>query len=192
MNYIRLAEASDVNDILKIYSPYVEKTAYSFETETPSTEIFRSRVEKISSYYPYLVFLRNNEIIGYSYGNEYRERKAYRFMTEATVYIKEGHSGKGIGRLLYERVFEILRLQGFLKVYAGIGLPNENSLIFHKKMGFTEAGYYKNAGFKLGEWHDIIYLEKELVSDYNKTIPAEPLGINELCRAEIEKILIID
>lgn len=189
MDYIKLAETSDSDAILAVYSPYIEKTAYSFETEPPSKETFRARVKKISSRFPYLVYVRDNEIIGYAYGNEFRERKAYRFMVELTVYIKEDCSGAGIGKLLYERLLIILRKLGYLKVYAGIGLPNENSIKFHKNMGFTETGFYSNSGFKLGEWHSIIYLEKELAMDYYKKIPSEPIGIKDLSKNEINEIL---
>ena len=113
---IRSAVPEDSGDILKIYAPYVEKTAISFEYDVPSHEEFRSRVEGILAEYPYLLAVEDGEIVGYAYASHFKPRKAYDHVAEVSIYIAENHKGKGIGRALYEELEKQPEITGLKKI----------------------------------------------------------------------------
>ena len=175
---IRLAKEADADALLGIYGPYIRDTHISFEYEVPTNEAFKERVISTSSVFPWLVCLSDDKIVGYAYAGKHRDRTAYQWSCDATVYLSPSVLGKGLGRILYETLFEILRLQGYYNVFAGIGLPNDTSVAFHKKLGFEEIGIYKNVGFKNNKWHDTIWLQLSL-STYNDQ-PLLPKKITEI------------
>ena len=88
----------DAGRLLEIYAPYVEKTAISFEYEVPSVEEFCTRIHDISEKYPYLKAVMEGKIVGYAYANTFKERKAYDWSVETTVYVDEQHKKMGIGK----------------------------------------------------------------------------------------------
>ena len=88
----RLAKKSDAKRLLEIYKPYVEKTAITFEYEVPTIAEFEKRIEKIGSRYPYIVAIENDKIIGYAYAGAYRERAAYDWVVELSIYLDENES----------------------------------------------------------------------------------------------------
>ena len=106
--------------------------------------------------------LHNNKIIGYAYASKHRYRTAYQWSPESTVYLSPEVHRKGIGRILYETLFSLLKVQGYFNVYAGVGLPNEKSVGFHKALGFEEIGIFKKVGYKLGNWHDTHWFQLHL------------------------------
>ena len=163
---IREATVKDSPNILEIYTPYIINTAASFETEVPSVSAFALRVESISQTYPYLVCELDREMVGYAYASMHRARSAYRFDVDVSVYVKAGAQGNGVGTALYAQLFSLLSLQNYYTAYAGITLPNERSCHLHKKFGFSEIGIHHNTGYKLGKWHDVLWLEKAL-RDYS-------------------------
>ena len=114
---IRNATKDDLQDILNIYGYYTEKTAISFEYETPSMEDFTRRFENISSKFPYLVAVSENKIVGYAYGNTLIARAAYDFCAELTIYLDPNMRKCGIGRMLYESLEEKLKEQGIKNLY---------------------------------------------------------------------------
>lgn len=186
-NIIRFVREEDCRQILNIYSYYIENTAVSFETEVPNCEKFEERIKNISSLYPYLVYEKDNKIIGYAYASRYAEREAYRYSVTLSVYVLEKYHGKGIAKQLYDVLFNILLEQGFYNVYACITLPNEKSINFHKKFGFREVGVYNNVGYKLNKWHDVIYMEKMLKT--HNDVPMDLKSIKELPEEVILNIL---
>lgn len=164
---IESADITDAEALLEIYAPYVEDTAISFEYEVPSVEEFRKRIREISVKYPYLKAVEDGKIVGYAYANCFKERKAYDWSVETTIYIRENCRKMGIGRALYERLESELRHMGILNMNACIACPavksrylNDDSCRFHTKMGFTEVGRFHNSGYKFGEWFDMIWMEK--------------------------------
>lgn len=163
-NYkIRIASLQDAREIYQIYEPYILNTPITFETEPIPLEAFQERMNKVLNKFPWLVCERDGRIIGYAYASLYRERAAFAWDCECSVYIKEGEHHKGIATLLYNKLFDILKDQGYYRVYSLITYPNEGSVGLHKKFGFTEIALLKNTGYKLGAWRDMIVLEKELV-----------------------------
>jgi L-amino acid N-acyltransferase YncA len=101
-------------------------------------------------------------VIGYAYVSKHRDREAYQWCVESSVYVLEDYHQKGIAKELYSHLFEILRNRGYINVYAGITLPNPKSYSFHTRMGFEPVGVYKNIGYKLGQWHDVAWLVKTI------------------------------
>lgn len=159
---LRLIEERDLKATRNIYSKYVETTAISFEYDPPDMEEWKNRVKTISADYPWLIAEVAGEVVGYAYGSKHRTRAAYSWSVESTVYISESFHRRGVARALYQLLFDILRLQGFMGVYAGITLPNLQSVRFHEAMGFNEVGRFKNVGYKFNQWYDTYWLQLHL------------------------------
>lgn len=166
---IRNATVDDCNDLLKIYSYYVENTAISFEYDVPSTEEFSSRIQNISKKFPYLVAIIDGKIVGYTYANTFKSRRAYDYSVETTIYIDKEYKGKGIGKVLYTELENQLRQKGFRNMYACIAYTEKDneyltngSKCFHQKMGFSLVGTFHKTGFKFNQWFDMIWMEKLL------------------------------
>jgi phosphinothricin acetyltransferase len=159
---IRPANLSDAEAILSIYAPYITGTCVSFETEVPQLDAFRERMRGIMEEYPCYVCEYNGKVVGYAYASKYAERRAYRFSADLSVYIAPEHHGKGVGRMLYEKLMSELFRRGFYTVYACVTAENEGSVSFHKALGFHEVGRFHNIGYKHGRWHDVVWLEKPL------------------------------
>lgn len=163
MLVIRQATIIDAEAILDIYKPFIENTAITFEYTVPSIEEFRMRIKPILEHYPYLVCEFNNEVIGYAYAHKFRERAAYDWDIETSVYVNESFHQMGVATKLYTQLLEECTLQGFHNAFAGITLPNIKSENFHAKLGFTSIGVFKNAGFKQGAWHSVLFMERNLI-----------------------------
>ena len=174
---IRPATPADAESLLKIYSPYITDTSISFETDVPTIEGFASRIESIVERYPYLVCEFEKTIIGFAYASRHRERAAYRFGADVSVYVSPEHHRRGIGNALYERLFVMLKDQGVYTVYAGIALPNEASIELHKSFGFREIGTYHNVGYKRSKWIDVSWFEKPLREYDNPERPNSDITI---------------
>jgi len=155
MKCIRLASAADAPGILAIYAPYIENTSYTFETDVPSGNAFAERIETYLQNWPWLVCEVNGRIAGYAYASRYRERVAYQWSVECSVYVHDDYLRSGVARALYESLIEILKRQGFRNVYAVINLPNDRSVAFHEKCGFRYFATYEQVGYKLGKWKNV-------------------------------------
>ncbi|WP_343006219.1 N-acetyltransferase family protein, partial [Intestinibacter bartlettii] len=153
----RLADVSDTKEILDIYAPYITDTAITFEYDIPSIEEFRGRIEHISLEYPYVVCTYKDEIIGYAYAHRYGERAAFQWDVELSIYLDMNYKSLGIGKILYNKVIEILKLQNVQNIYACITSANDKSIKFHEKMGFEFIGIFKDTGYKFDKWYDITW-----------------------------------
>jgi L-amino acid N-acyltransferase YncA len=152
---IRVAELDDAGQVLEIYAPFCAATPVSFETEVPSVEEMRGRITKTLEFFPWLIAEDAGRVVGYACASRHRERAAYRWSADVSVYVREGERGKGVGRALYHPLFAILRLQGICNVLAGISLPNDASVALHEAMGLRPLGVYESIGYKCGAWHDV-------------------------------------
>jgi len=157
--HIRLIEEDDIESVLGIYRPYIEETAITFETEVPTLEEFKKRVHRILESYPFLVYEQNGEILGYAYANRYRERKAYDYVVESSVYLIKEVQGQGIGKQLYLALIDVLKKQGFQDIMACFTIPNESSVRLHEKLGFQYVGTQEKMGYKLGAWHSVGWMQ---------------------------------
>lgn len=156
---IRRATTADAPSIADIYRPYVTDTAISFE-ETPPDAVEIAR--RMESAHLWLVDQADGVIRGYAYGTPWRSRPAYRFTVETTVYVAADHHGRGVGRGLYEELLAQLGALGFVTAVAGITLPNEQSVEFHRAFGFTDVGTFPKVGFKFDTWYDTGWMSREL------------------------------
>jgi phosphinothricin acetyltransferase len=152
---MRIAAADDAAQILEIYAPFCVATPISFETEAPSLEEIGRRVSSTLEFFPWLIAEESGRVVGYAYGSRHRERAAYRWSADVSVYVREEARGKGVGRALYTSLFAILRLQGIHNILAGITLPNPPSVALHETMGLRPIGLYQQIGYKCGKWHDV-------------------------------------
>ena len=145
--------------ICAIYNHYVKNTTVSFEEQPVSINEMERRVRNVTGKYPWLVWEAEDEILGYTYVNTYKERSAYRYSAELSVYLKNGMEGKGMGSGLLARLFEELRKTEIHALVSGITLPNERSVALHEKFGFTKTAHFREVGFKMGRWRDVGYWE---------------------------------
>lgn len=187
MNRMRLAKPEDSEAILDIYSYYVENTCFSFETETPSREVFAERIKHISDTYPYVVYETDGKIAGYAYAHRYAERAAYCYDVEVSIYVHENYHSKGVAKKLYDALFELLAAQGIYNAYSGITVPNEKSHRFHEKCGFEYIGAFPDAGYKMGKWHDVEWLAKKVQPRRDNPEPIKT--IREIAPDYIESVL---
>lgn len=159
---IRFAKAADVAAMLEIYRPFVENTAFSFEYSTPDEAEFLRRFQTITEQFPWLVWEENGEILGYAYAGKAFERVAYNWTAEISVYLHPNVHRQGVGRKLYEKLENILKMQGYQVVYALITAENEVSIAFHSAMGYRLIGDFPNSGYKFGKWYGVVWMEKRL------------------------------
>jgi phosphinothricin acetyltransferase len=152
---IRIATAFDGPQIHAIYAPAVSDQATSFETEVPTVDEIVRRIDNTLGVYPYIVADRAGEVVSYVYARRWRSRPAYDWDVEITVFVKEGHGGRGVGRAMYTALTRVLAAQGFVNAMAAITVPNEASTKFHESMGFHCAGSFPACGYKLGGWHTV-------------------------------------
>jgi L-amino acid N-acyltransferase YncA len=159
---IRVACPDDAAMIAAIYAPYVTETAISFETVSPDETEMANRQAKTLASFPWLVAVCDGEVVGYAYAGQHRERAAYQWSADVSVYVHKDVQRRGIGRALYTPLFAILRALGYHNVYAGIALPNPASVALHETMGMTPVGVYRHVGYKAGKWHDVGWWEGSL------------------------------
>ena len=167
---IRDATVNDIESLLSVYAPYVENTAVSFEYEVPSIDEFRSRFEKITKKYPYIIAEdTKGNVLGYAYYNEFKAREAYRYSVETTIYLAKEACGRGTGRKLYEVLEKAAKAQNITNMNACIAtcktedeyLTNR-SYYFHEKMGSKLVGTFNNSGYKFDKWYDMVWMEKHI------------------------------
>lgn len=154
---IRDANLSDTAAMLEIYAPYVLNTGISFEEQVPSLDEFSARVEKYIAGWRCLVAERDGRVLGYAYGSAHRERPAYRWSVETSVYVASDAHRNGVGRSLYQLLTPQLAERGFCNAFAGVALPNAASIALHEAVGFRHIGTFPRVGFKLGAWRDVAW-----------------------------------
>lgn len=162
MRTIRIAEPGDARGVAEIYGPVVASSAISFETEVPTEREMAGRIAATLELAPWLVCADGERVEGYAYASRHRERAAYRWCVDVSVYVRDGRRRGGVGRALYTSLLALLRLQGFHAAHAGITLPNVASVRLHESLGFRPVGVYPRVGFKQGAWHDVGWWQLEL------------------------------
>ena len=164
---IRSANPEDAKELLKIYAYYVTDTAISFETEVPSEEEFKLRIEEVLKSYPFIVACKDDEILGYAYLHSFVGRKAYELSAETTIYLNPYKKKMGIGKKLYSVLEDVAKAQNITNLYSCIGYVdkedeylNNNSVQFHEHIGFRMVGKFENCGHKFGRWYHMVWMEK--------------------------------
>lgn len=163
---IRDVLSEDAERIQEIYSPYVAYTTISFEITVPNKLEMKRRIEKaLSNEFPYIV--AENEtgtVVGYAYADKFGEREAYRYSFIVSIYLDMEVRSRGIGQKLYDELEKRMKKMGIVQVLSAITGKNKKSLRFHEKNGFIKIGHFPNVGYKMGEWHDIIWMNKTINS----------------------------
>lgn len=164
---IRDAVLTDVERIREIYDYYVRHTAISFEYETPTREEMRERMRRTMARFPYLAAERDGVVQGYAYAGPFKERAAYDWCCELSIYLAQDARKCGMGRRLYAAMEERLRDMGVLNLYACITCPDRedeyvtrNSMEFHSHLGFRQVAEFRSCGYKFGRWYNMIWMEK--------------------------------
>jgi L-amino acid N-acyltransferase YncA len=175
---IRLATEMDVAQLLTIYAPFVSNTVITFEYEVPTALAFSSRVTNTLRRYPWLVCEIDGRIVGYAYAHQHQERAAYDWSVDVSIYIHPDYHRRNVASALYQCLLQILRLQGFYNAFAGITASNTPSIAFHESMGFKQIGCFHHVGYKLGQWHDVLWFEYMLAEPIHR--PEQPRGIHDI------------
>ena len=159
---LRRALPADGPACARIYAYYVENTPITFEYTAPDGAEFARRIRHKSETYPFVAAEEDGRVVGYAYASEFRDRAAYAWSAELSVYVDPACRGRGIGERLYRALLEFLTVQGFAWACGCITDPNEASFALHEKLGFTLAGKMRRVGFKSGQRLDIVFYEKQL------------------------------
>jgi phosphinothricin acetyltransferase len=189
---LRAARPDDAEAVRDIYAPFVRESPATFRTEVPSIAAVEGDIREKREHdeYPWYVAVAETSaeagdvagdpssgtVVGYAYGSQLRERPAYRWAVETSIYVDPATHGAGVGTALYDRLLATLREQGYCSAYAALGMPNPESERFHERHGFERVGTFPAAGFKLGEWHDVVWYHRRLREPDGD--PAEPRPVS--------------
>ena len=187
--HIRVASEDDAESLLAIYTPYVVKTAITFEYEVPTLEEFRGRIRHTLQKYPYLVAEQNGKILGYAYVSPFKARAAYDWAVETSIYVDENLRHSGVGGRLNHALETVCGSMGILE--ACVGVPEvedehltRNSVEYHAHIGYRLVGEFYKCGYKFGRWYNMVWMEK-LIGEHKAETPApvwfpELSGVQEL------------
>lgn len=173
---IRIARLEDAAAIHAIYAPAVTGSAITFENELPGTQVMRERIRTRLEHYPWLVWDEHGQVLAYAYATRFRERAAYDWIAETSIYVHADARRRGIARRLYSALLDTMRLQGINRAVGVITLPGEVSVALHESMGFGNAGVWNKAGYKLRQWWDVGVWQKELQAPLNPPQPVRPFS----------------
>lgn len=173
---VRDATEDDAAACAAIYAPYVTDTSITFEYEPPSPAEMARRIAAAQRAHAWLVLEDSptgdkGRVVGYAYAGPYKERAAYRWSCEVSVYLEMGRRRSGSGRLLYEALFARLATRGFRILVAVMTVPNPASEGLHHALGFEFVGTIRRVGWKRGQWHDVAFAQRSIGPDGGR--PAE-------------------
>lgn len=181
---IRAVRLSDAEQLLKIYKPYIENTAITFEYDVPSVNEFAERINNIIQNYPYFVAEYDKRVVGYAYANVFKDRKAYDWSVETSIYIDQNEHRKGIGKALYSKLERALVLQGITNVNACIAYTKQedehlhnDSVKFHESLGYKSIGIFHKCAYKFNKWYDMVWMEKFIAPHKDMPNPIVPYPI---------------
>jgi phosphinothricin acetyltransferase len=166
----------DAAACLAIYAPFVTGSPVSFESVAPSVSEFAERIAHYSRTHPFIAAEDDGTVAGFAYACPHRERAAYRWTAETSVYVDADYRGRGVGAALYEQLLSLLRSQGIRLALGGVTLPNDASIALHRRCGFVQIGVYPSVGWKAGAWRDVAWLACDLnpKADHEPGPPPEP------------------
>lgn len=153
----------DADAIAAIYSHYVSHSIVTFELDPVGAAEMRLRIGQLQTQgMPWLIAEDETGLLGYAYAGRWRARPAYRNSVESSVYVADAALGRGIGRLLYVHLVELLESAGLHSVIAGVSLSNPASVALHEALGFEQVAHFRQVGFKFGRWIDVGYWQRLL------------------------------
>ncbi len=162
--HVRAAEVGDLAAITAIYGHAVLHGTGTFELDPPDeTEMAARHARVTAGGYPYLVAARGPRILGFAYAYAYRDRPAYRFTVEDSVYVGAEARGQGVGKVLMADLIARTTSAGFRQMIAVIGdSANIGSIRLHGAMGFRHAGMLASSGWKSDRWLDVVLMQRPL------------------------------
>jgi phosphinothricin acetyltransferase len=134
----------------------------------------RERIHTRLQLYPWLVWEESGDVLAYAYAGRFRERAAYDWIAETSIYVHADVHRQGIARQLYEVLLNVMRLQGIHQAVGVISLPGTASVALHETMGFRAAGVWRQCGYKLGQWWDVGVWQKTLLPAASPPRPPTP------------------
>lgn len=165
---IRTVHLEDAKKLLEIYSYYVENTTITFEYAVPTILEFKNRIQEITKKFPYIVLEVDGILSGYAYANTFKDRSAYDWTVESSIYIYNNLKGKGYGKILHNELVNRLKRQGIVTIEACITYPNIDSIKFHEKEGYKKVAHFNKVGYKFNKWHDVLWYEKVINEHFVK------------------------
>ena len=156
---VRTVKLEDATEISEIYNYYILNSVVTFEETPVSVGEMKDRIQSTNSKLPWIVYEKDQQVLGYAYASEWKSRGAYKHSVESTVYLRQGEENKGVGTSLYTELIEQLINMGFHAVIGGIALPNDASIALHEKFGYEKVAHFKEVGFKFEKWVDVGYWE---------------------------------
>jgi L-amino acid N-acyltransferase YncA len=169
---VRSARAADAETIARIYAHHVQHGTASFDAIARTSLQTEEKIGDIlTKGWPFIVAERAETIIGYAYVTAFRDRPAYSFSCENSIYVDPAFVGQGVGVHLMRALMEQASNCGFRQMIAVIGGGEPASVALHSKMGFTHAGRMRNVGRKFGRWLDTVYMQAEL-GEGDRSAPA--------------------
>ena len=181
---IRPATIADAPAMRAIYAPYVRETAITFEYDVPSLQEFEGRIRGVQARYPWLAAEINGQVVGYAYASPFKDRRAYDWAVETSIYVKRQLRGRGIGRRLHDALEDMLQRQGILNMCACIAVPCDgedatldlSSVRFHERLGYRMVGRFHKCGCKFGRWYDMAWMEKHIGLHTENPADIRPAG----------------
>ncbi len=162
-NGVRPASARDAAACLAIYRPFVQNTAISWEIDVPTAAEMAARIGGLRATHEWLVLERVDRIVGFAYGQPLKRLATFQWAAETGIYVDVDHHRAGGGRELYTQLLRRLTERGYRQAFAGITQPNEASNGFHRSFGFQDAGLYRRAAWKHDSWHDVAWMQLDLL-----------------------------
>ena len=170
---VRSAAPGDADAITAIYAHHVRHGTATYDTEPPSAKAMREKIAQVlAKGWPFLVAEGAGEVVGYAYATQFRDRRAYAYACENSIYVRADRTGCGIGRRLLADLVEQSRNRGFRQMVAVIGGGEPASVALHASLGFREVGRLAAVGWKHGRWLDSVYMQLAL-GDGAATIPRD-------------------
>jgi L-amino acid N-acyltransferase YncA len=168
---VRPASSADAAACVAVYRPYVENTAISWEIEVPAVSEMAARIAAARENHEWLVLERAAQVIGFAYAHRLNHLETYRWSAEIGIYVDLERRRAGGGRLLYTQLLRRLTERGYRQAFAGITQPNEASNDFHRSFGFREVGLYRRVEWKHDSWHDVAWMQLDLLGDAEQNEP---------------------
>lgn len=172
---VRPASAQDGAACLAIYRPYVQDTAISWEIDVPTVDEMAARIDGLRATHEWLVLERDDQIIGFAYGQPLKRLATFQWSAETGIYVDLDHRRAGGGHQLYTQLLRRLTERGYRQAFAGITQPNEASNGFHQSFGFQDAGLYRRVAWKHESWHDVAWMQLDLLDTSGPDGPPGPI-----------------
>jgi phosphinothricin acetyltransferase len=172
---LRDATAADLPAITAIYAHHVLHGTGTFEEDPPDQAEMAARMAKVKAAGCAWLVAEDEAgmVIGYGYFAPFRERSAYRFTAEDSVYIRDDIRGQGVGKALVAELIARGEARGFRQMIAVIGdSENVGSIGLHLSLGFRQVGVLRAAGMKFGRWVDVVTMQRAL-GEGEKSLPVE-------------------